>query len=74
MVKDFVKTPVATAALLAAVLAVLPAAAQQKDQTAADKDALAQNFLAEHEIGRRYHIDPNDLPRRRPGRSSPTGR
>jgi hypothetical protein len=26
------------------------------------KDELAQNFLAEHEIGRRFHIDPNDLP------------
>ena len=26
------------------------------------KDELAQNFAAEHEIGRRFHFDPNDLP------------
>src|SRR5215831_13938509 len=25
-------------------------------------DALTQNFLTEHEIGRRFHIDPADLP------------
>jgi glucose/arabinose dehydrogenase len=25
-------------------------------------DTLAQNFAAEHEIGRRFQIDPNDLP------------
>jgi glucose/arabinose dehydrogenase len=62
MAKNSVKTPVATAALLAAVLAVWPAAAQQKDQAAGDKDRLPQNFTAEHEIGRRYHFDPKDLP------------
>jgi len=29
---------------------------------AAAGDEFAQNFLAEHEIGRRFHIDPADLP------------
>ena len=48
-------------ACLAAILALSSAAGQQK--AAADpKDELAQNFLAEHEIGRRFHIDPADLP------------
>src|SRR4051794_28531791 len=56
------KSPIATAALVTAVLAASVAAAQQKDQAAGDKDTLAQNFLAEHEIGRRYQIDPNNLP------------
>src|SRR5689334_543375 len=27
-----------------------------------ESDALKQNFLAEHEIGRRYHVDPDNLP------------
>jgi glucose/arabinose dehydrogenase len=33
-----------------------------RGQTSLSKDELAQNFAAEHEIGRRFHIDPNDLP------------
>ena len=74
MAQKSAKSPIATAALVAAVLAVSPAAAQQQDQAAGNKDALAQNFLAEHEIGRRFRIDPNDCRRRRPARSSPTGR
>jgi hypothetical protein len=27
-----------------------------------DADALKQNFLAEHEIGRRFQVDPGQLP------------
>ena len=30
--------------------------------SSASKDELAQNFAAEHEIGRRFRVDPNDLP------------
>jgi len=50
---------IALGAIVAAGLAFLPAAAEQSSDL---KDALAQNFLAEHEIGRRFHVDPNDLP------------
>ncbi len=56
---------IALAATAAAVLVLSPALAQQQavpGQAAAAKDELAQNFQAEHEIGRRYHFDPNDLP------------
>jgi len=31
-------------------------------QAPPSKDELAQNFAAEHEIGRRFRVDPNDLP------------
>jgi glucose/arabinose dehydrogenase len=53
------------AASAAAVLALSSAAAQQPAAPAqgpATKEDLAQNFQAEHEIGHRFHIDPNDLP------------
>jgi glucose/arabinose dehydrogenase len=56
---------IALAASAAAVMALSPAIAQQQGaprQSAATKEELAQNFQAEHEIGRRFHIDPNDLP------------
>jgi glucose/arabinose dehydrogenase len=56
---------IALAACVAGVLALSSAAAQQSAATAQGsdtKDELAQNFAAEHEIGRRYHFDPNDLP------------
>src|SRR5436309_9350451 len=56
---------IALAASAAAVLVLSPAFAQQQaapGQGSATKDELAQNFQAEHEIGRRYHFDPNDLP------------
>jgi glucose/arabinose dehydrogenase len=49
----------ALAALAAAALALSSAVA---DHAAAPKDELAQNFAAEHEIGRRFRVDPNDLP------------
>src|SRR6266478_9634813 len=50
---------VALVVLAAGALALSSAAA---DQAAAPKDELAQNFAAEHEIGRRFQIDPADLP------------
>jgi glucose/arabinose dehydrogenase len=56
---------IALAACAAGLLALSPTAAQQSAATAQGldtKDELAQNFAAEHEIGRRYHFDPNDLP------------
>ncbi|MFL5267018.1 MAG: PQQ-dependent sugar dehydrogenase [Stellaceae bacterium] len=56
---------IAVAACAAGVLALSSAAAQEKaaiGEGSDTKDELAQNFAAEHEIGRRYHFDPNDLP------------
>ncbi len=57
---------IALAASAAAVLALSSASAQQQSpapgQGSVTKEELAQNFQAEHEIGRRFHIDPNDLP------------
>jgi glucose/arabinose dehydrogenase len=53
------------AILIAGVLAHSPAAAQHKapaGQGSDAKDELAQNFLAEHEIGRRFRFDPDALP------------
>ena len=56
---------IALTAGAAAVLALSSIASQQRTvagQASDPKDELAQNFLVEHEIGRRFHIDPNDLP------------
>ena len=56
---------VVVAALIAAVFGYLSADARQnsaRGQAPGAKDSLAQNFLAQHEIGRRFHIDPADLP------------
>ena len=50
---------VALAALAAGAFALSSAAA---DQAPAAKEDLAQNFAAEHEIGRRFQIDPANLP------------
>jgi len=65
MAKNSGISSIALGAVVAAGLALLPAAAQQKaapGHGSDPKDELSQNFLAEHEIGRRFHIDPNDLP------------
>src|SRR5439155_2609668 len=65
MAKSSRNSSIALAACAVAVLALSSAASQQKaapGQTSDTKDELAQNFLAEHEIGRRFHIDPADLP------------
>ena len=55
---------VAAASLFAGVIAFSSAVSQRaaSDEASDTKNALAQNFSAEHEIGRRFHIDPNDLP------------
>jgi glucose/arabinose dehydrogenase len=56
---------IALAATAAAVLTLSSASAQQQaapGQGSVTKEELAQNFQAEHEIGHRFHIDPNDLP------------
>ena len=56
---------IALAAITAGALVLLFAGAERntaRGQDSAPKDELAQNFAVEHEIGRRFHIDPNDLP------------
>jgi glucose/arabinose dehydrogenase len=56
---------IAVAVSAATVLVLAPASAQQQPvpgQGPVTKEELAQNFQAEHEIGHRFHIDPNDLP------------
>jgi glucose/arabinose dehydrogenase len=53
------------AAVIAGVLAISYAALEHGALSAPEPspaDRLAQNFQAEHEIGRRFHIDPNELP------------
>ena len=65
MPKNLGKSLIVTAALMAGMLALSPANAQKTsapDSASNAKDELAQSFLAELEIGRRFHIDPNDLP------------
>ena len=52
-------------ALISSTLGFSFADAQQKvarEETSGTKDRFTQNFLAEHEIGRRYQIDPGNLP------------
>jgi glucose/arabinose dehydrogenase len=55
---------IASAALIAAALMLTPAAAEKATsaQGSDAPDGLAQNFAAEHEIGRRFRFDPADLP------------
>jgi hypothetical protein len=56
---------IALAAVAAAALAPSSVPAQHNPapgQGSDAKDTLAQNFQAEHEIARRFRIDPNDLP------------
>src|SRR5215468_2650304 len=52
----------AVAVLIGAALGFFPADAQQKGAPGQTIDNLTQNFLAQHEIGRRFHIDSTDLP------------
>ena len=53
---------------LAFALCALPALAQPKAAPPA-QDALKENFLAEHELGRRFSLDPPSCRRRNPRRS-----
>ena len=55
------RIPVAAVVLLALIGLLASAVAQQGNDPASDED-LKQNFAAEHEIGRRFQIDPNNLP------------
>ena len=52
------------AVLIGAVLGFFSADAQQNATRgqAPSVSSLTQNFLAQHEIGRRFHIDSTDLP------------
>ena len=53
------------AALITIAFQFHPVYAQQNDarvQTPNVKDSLSQNFLAQHEIGRRFQFDPAELP------------
>jgi glucose/arabinose dehydrogenase len=57
--------PIVVAALIISALGVSSGNAQQGDarnQAPNVTDSLKQNFLAQHEIGRRFHIHPTDLP------------
>jgi glucose/arabinose dehydrogenase len=51
----------AAAGVIATLFAVSPRN-PVSGQPAASDEELTQNFKAEHEIGRRFHVDPNDLP------------
>ena len=55
---------IASCGLAAAVLALvaLGAGGPAAGHSPASQDEVAQSFAAKHEIGRRFHIDPNDLP------------
>ena len=55
------RIPGASIVLLGLVGLFTPAVAQQSTDPASDEE-LKQNFAAEHEIGRRFQIDPNNLP------------
>src|SRR5215475_782694 len=48
--------------LAAAATLVFPLAVLAEDAAQRDGEVLKQNFLAEHEIGRRYRVDPDNLP------------
>jgi len=72
MAETLSTSAVALVAAVAGALLLSTAAAQRSPASAPGAttgDPLAQNFLAEHEIGRRFQIDPADLPSRKPGRS-----
>jgi glucose/arabinose dehydrogenase len=65
MVKNAGISLIALATVTSAALVLSSAVAQKPaapGKALEAKDGLAQNFLTEHEIGRRFHIDPNDLP------------
>ena len=64
----------AAAAIVALTVALGPASAAAQQAAAPEPDSgLKRNFAAEHEIGRRYRIDPAELPAPKAGRIA-TGR
>src|SRR6266571_1579032 len=56
MTRQFVSVAMGGAALIALALTLPSIGAEPKS------DAAAQNFAIEHEIGRRFHFEPADLP------------
>ena len=52
----------ASAVGLVSAVALVATSASAQRSPAQPESELKQNFAAEHEIGRRYHIDPADLP------------
>jgi len=64
MAKNTAASLIALAAFVAGALILSSAAAEKSeaDRNSHPNDELAQNFQAEHEVGRRFRIDPNDLP------------
>ncbi len=67
--------PTSAVAVIVALTVALGSASATAQQSAAPEpdSELKRNFAAEHEIGRRYHIDPADLPAPKAG-SIVTGR
>jgi glucose/arabinose dehydrogenase len=64
MANEARRSPIATATIMAAAVA-LPCVAARADTPQgppASTDELTQNFAAEHEIGRRFHVDPAHFP------------
>src|SRR5215471_5439188 len=51
----------------AALALLFPLAATAADAPQDSADVLKQNFVAEHEIGHRYQIDPGNFPRPKTG-------
>lgn len=64
MAENSSRSPVILAALAVGAVALSYLALGPRAMSAAEpaSDLLAQNFQAQHEIGRRFHFDPADLP------------
>ena len=62
--------PISAVAVISviAVILCLPSRAEQPNPASGSDSELKQNFAAEHEIGRRFHFDPADLPAPKTGR------
>lgn len=52
----------------------LTAGVAPRQAISSTSDRLEQNFLGEHEVGRRFQVTPSDLPEPKTGRSSPIAR
>jgi glucose/arabinose dehydrogenase len=52
---------ISTIAMVTAAVLLTAADGQQRTQNSIDEE-MKQNFVAEHEIGRRFQVDPADLP------------
>src|SRR5689334_13572565 len=56
-----------TSIALFAMIGTLTSAVAQQSANQKTEEQLKQNFVAEHEIGRRFQIDPNNLPEPKTG-------